>query len=82
MVFNSTDENKELLKKYNEVFNEFMDKIKKINSDDFYYEKNYMNIKLNSDDNLPLNKSLKFHLMTITMRSLLKKKANFIQKFF
>ena len=82
MVFNSTDENKELLKKYNEVFNEFMDKIKKINSDDFYYEKNYMNIKLNSDDNLPLNKSLKFHLMTVTMRSLLKKKANFIQKFF
>ena len=82
MVFNSTDENKELLKKYNEVFNEFMDKIKKINSDDFYYEKNYMNIKLNSDDNLPLNKSIKFHLMTITMRSLLKKKANFIQKFF
>ena len=82
MVFNSTDENKELLKKYNAVFNEFMDKIKKINSDDFYYEKNYMNIKLNSDDNLPLNKSLKFHLMTITMRSLLKKKANFIQKFF
>ena len=82
MVFNSADENKELLKKYNEVFNEFMDKIKKINSDDFYYEKDYMNIKLNSDDNLPLNKSLKFHLMTITMRSLLKKKANFIQKFF
>ena len=24
--------------------------------------------KFNSDDNLPLNKPLKFHLMTITMR--------------
>ena len=28
-----------------------------------------MKIKFNSDDNLPLNKSLKFHLMTITIRS-------------
>ena len=27
-----------------------------------------MKIKFNSDDNLPLNKPLKFHLMTITMR--------------
>ena len=29
-----------------------------------------MEIKFNSDDNLPLNKLLKFHLMTITIRSL------------
>ena len=28
-----------------------------------------MKIKFNSDDNLPLNKQLKFHLMTITIRS-------------
>ena len=28
-----------------------------------------MKIKLNSDDNLPLNKPLKFHLMTVTLRS-------------
>ena len=27
-----------------------------------------MKIKFNSDDNLPLNKQLKFHLMTITIR--------------
>ena len=35
------------------------------------YEKDYMKIKFNSDDNLPLNKPLKFHLMTITIRSVL-----------
>ena len=29
LVFDSTDENKELLKKYNDVFNEIKDKIKK-----------------------------------------------------
>ena len=28
-----------------------------------------MKIRFNSDDNLPLNKPLKFHLMTITIRS-------------
>ena len=69
MVFDSTDENKELIKKYNDVFNGIRDKIKEINSDECDYEKDYMKIKFNSDDDLPLNKPLKFHLMTITIRS-------------
>ena len=67
LVFNSTDENKELLKNYNDVFNGIRDKIKKINNE-CDYEKDYMKIKFNSDDDLPLNKSLKFRLMTITIR--------------
>ena len=69
LVFNSADENKELLKKYNDVFNGIRDKIKEINSDECDYEKDYMKIKFNSDDNLPFNKPLKFLLMTITIRS-------------
>ena len=32
-----------------------------------------MKIKYNSDDDLALNKSLKFHLMTITMTSVFEK---------
>ena len=68
LVFDSTDENKELHKKYNDVFNGIRDKIKEINSNDCDYEKDYMKIKFNSDDDLPLNKSLKFTLMTITIR--------------
>ena len=67
-VFDSMDENKELLKKYNDVFNGIRDKIKEINSNECDYEKDYMKIKFNSDDDLPLNKSLKFRLMTITIR--------------
>ena len=31
-----------------------------------------MNIEFNSDDNLPLNKPLKFRLMTITIKSVFK----------
>ena len=69
LVFNSTDENKELLKKYNDVFNGIRNKIKKISGDECDYEKDYMKIKFNSDDDLPLNKPLKFHLMTIAIRS-------------
>ena len=69
LVFDSADENKELLKKYNDVFNGIRDKIKKINISDCDYEKDYMKIKFNSDGDLPLNKPLKFNLMTITIRS-------------
>ena len=39
LVFDSTDENKELLKKYNDVFNGIRDKIKEINSNECDYEK-------------------------------------------
>ena len=37
LAFDSTDKNKELLKKYNDVFNGIRDKIKEINSDEFDY---------------------------------------------
>ena len=68
LVFDSTDEIKELVKKYNDVFSGIRDKIKEINSNECDYEKDYMKIKFNSDDDLPLNKTLKFTLMTITIR--------------
>ena len=53
LIFDSTDENKELLKKCNDVWNGIRDKIKEISSDKYDYEKNYMKIKFNSNDNLP-----------------------------
>ena len=69
LIFDSTDENKELLKKYNDVWNGIKNKIEEVSSGECDYEKDYMKIKFNSDDDLPLNKPLKFHLMTITIRS-------------
>ena len=70
MELHYIDENKELLKKYNDVFNGIRDKIKEINSDECNYEKDYVKIKFNYDDNLPLNKPLKFHNTIITIRSI------------
>ena len=61
LVFDSTDENKELLKKCNDVFNGLRDKIKEISRGEFDYKKDSIKIKFNYDDKLPLNKTLKFH---------------------
>ena len=54
LVFDSTDENKELLKKYDDAFNGIGGKIKKINSNDCDYEKDYLKIKFNSDDGITI----------------------------
>ena len=69
LIFDSTDENKDLLKKCNDVWSGIKNKIEAISSDQWDYEKDCMKIKFNSDDDLPLNKSLKFHNMTIIIRS-------------
>ena len=68
LAFDDTFENKKLLERYDDVFNGIMDKIKKIDDDWLEYAKGYMKIRFSSDDNLPLNKPLKFYQMTITIR--------------
>ena len=72
LIFESIDENKELLKKDNDVFNGIMSKIKEVSNDECDCEKDYMKIKFNSDDNLPLNKPLNVHNMAITIKSVFK----------
>ena len=69
LIFDSTDENKELLKEYDDVWNGIKNKVKEVSSGECDYEKDFMKIKFNSDDNLPL----KFHNMTITIRSVFEK---------
>ena len=57
------------IKKYAYVWNEIKNKIKAINvGKENDYGKDYIKITFNSDDDLPLNKPLKFHLMTIIIR--------------
>ena len=61
---------KEVLKKYADVWNGIKNKNKVIKANkENYYGKDYMKIKFNSDNDLPLNKPLKFHAMTIIIRS-------------
>ena len=42
--------------------------IEKVNNKPGEYGKDFMKIKFNSDDNLPLNKILKIHICTIVIR--------------
>ena len=68
LVFDVTGENKNLLQRYDDVFNGIMDKIQKLNDDWLEYSKDYMKVKFSSDGNLPLKKPLKFYNMTVTFR--------------
>ena len=67
----SANENKGLLKKCANVWYGIKNKIKTINEGkEDNYGKDYMKIKSNFDDDLPLNKLLKFHAATIIIRSI------------
>ena len=68
--------------KNNNVFNGIKDKIKKIFNNDTDYEKESMKIRFNSDDDLSLNKSLKFRLMTITIRHVLEENGKLYPQVF
>ena len=71
-----------MLKIYNCVCNGIKNKIEEVSSGECDYEKDYIKIRFNSDDDLPLNKPLKFHLMTITIRSVFEEDGKLYPKVF
>ena len=55
--------------KYDEVFSGIKKEIETINGGkELFYEKNYARIGVNTDDDVPLNKPLKFPTLTIIIR--------------
>ena len=63
--------------KYEEGFSGINSEIETINSgEELFYEKNYANIRVNTDDDLPLNKQLKFPALTIIIRCVLQNGKN------
>ena len=64
-----TDRNSEVLKKYSEVWNGIKDCIGKINNSKLGdYDKGFMKIKFNTDDDIILNKELNFPTITMIIR--------------
>ena len=61
----------EVFRKYSDVFDSIRSKINEIDDNKYDYGVDYNKIKFSSDDDLPLNKLLKFSIMTITIRLLL-----------
>ena len=64
-----TNETKEKIKKYEELWSKirYLIRSRTKNSED--YDENYMKIKFNSDDELPLNKTIEIPVMIIVVRA-------------
>ena len=73
----STNKNKEVLIKYKEIWDGIKNLIKSGE-----YGKDFMKIKFNSDDNLPLNKRLKIHNMAIVIRSVFEEDGKYYSHVF
>ena len=70
LMFASTDKNKELFKKYTELWNDTKNRIKTINSrEPIKYKKDFMKIRFESEDDFPLGKILSIPGMIIVTRS-------------
>ena len=82
LVFDSTDKNKEVFKKYTErdgIKNEIetINLGKKGECNAVEYNKDFMKIKFNTDDNSSLNKPLKLHPWTMTVRCIFEEDGKF-----
>ena len=67
LVFASTDENKAVSAKYTELSDGIKNLIQRVDDKPGEYRKDFMKIRFKSDDNLPLNKILKLHNLTVVV---------------
>ena len=83
LTFTSTDTNKKVLEKCTKSWDEIKYHIQTINAGKSgEYDKDYMKIKFNLDDDLPLNKILKFHILTIIVRSVFEEDGEYYSQIF
>ena len=83
LVLDDVDENKEVSKKYEEVWDLIKKDIETINGGKkVEYSKDFKKIKFESDDNLPMNKPVKLHLLTIIIRSVFSEDGKFYPQLF
>ena len=77
LTFSSTDKNKKVLEKYRKLLDEIKYHIQTINaSKSGEYNKDYMKIKFNSGDDLPLN------MLTIIVRSVFEEDGKYYPQVF
>ena len=70
LIFASTDKNKEALENYAELWNETKDQIELISGNKpIEHKKDFMKIRFESDDDLPLGKILNIPVCVIIVRS-------------
>ena len=82
-VLDEIDENKEVLNKYKEVWEGIKKETETINGEKkIEYGKVFKKIRFESNDNLPLNKQLKFYNITIIIRSVFSENGKFYPQLF
>ena len=78
LVFDSSDKNKKVFKKYTELWDGIKNEIDTMNGGiKAEYGKDFMKIKFNTDDDLPFYKPLKIHMLTTVVRSVFEEGGNF-----
>ena len=83
LVLDEIDENKEILKKYEEVWEGIKKEIQTINSGEKIENvKDFQKIRFESNDNLSLNKPIKLSLLTIIIRSVFSENGEFYPQLF
>ena len=83
LVLDDVDENKEVLKKYEEVWEGIKKEIETINGGEkIKYGKDLKKIRFESNDDLPLNKPIKLSFLTIVIRSVFSENSKFYPQLF
>ena len=83
LVLDKVDENKEVLNKYEKVWEGIKKEIETINDDKkIEYGKYFKTIRFESNDDLPLNKPIKLRLLTIIIRSVFSENGKFYPQLF
>ena len=83
LVLDDEDENREVSKKYEEVWEGVKKEIETINGGEKNeYGKDYMKIRFKSNDDFPQNKPIKLRLLTIIIRSVIRKNGKFYPQLF
>ena len=77
-----TNESKEIIKKYEELWNKIRDLIRPITKKLDDYNEKYKKIKFNSDEKLPLNKPIEIHNATIVVRVIFHENNKYYQHVF
>ena len=75
------DESKDTLKKHEDLWNKIRDFKKSTTTNSENYDEKYMKIKFNSNDDLPLKKTLELYSMVIVVRSVFHEETNITSKF-
>ena len=83
LTFGSTDKNKKVSEKYTSLWDKVKYHIQTLNAyKSGEYDKDYIKIKFNSDDDLPLNKILKLHILTKIVRSVFEEDGKYYPQVF